>query len=158
GRGHDDLDLPGLELRTQLDELLLVEVVLERERLQGGLLDRRVLLRLLQERGYCGFKQSAQVLLTSFTSSSVSGEPPGRRSPPTITTASGAVVFRAGPKIFAEPVTLSSTTPVDLPLPRTALRWGLVLLALRARRKRQPNGRDRSDQEPQIGHVRSLRA
>jgi hypothetical protein len=100
GRGHDDLDLPGLELRTQLGELFLVEVVLERERLQGGLLDRRVLLGLLDERGYCGFQQSAQVLLTSFTSSSVSGEPPGRRSPPTITTASRAVVFLVGTRII----------------------------------------------------------
>src|SRR5689334_18653059 len=70
GRGsrRDDLDLPGLELRTQLGELLLVEVVLERERLQGGLLDRCVLLRFLQERGYSSFQHSAQVLLTSFTS------------------------------------------------------------------------------------------
>jgi hypothetical protein len=57
---HDDLDLPGLELRTQFDEILLVEVVLERERLQGGLLDRRVLLCFLEERGDSKFKRGAQ--------------------------------------------------------------------------------------------------
>ena len=66
-RRLDDLDLPGLELRTQLDEILLVEVVLERERLQGGLFDRRVLLGLLEERGDCKFKHGAQFLHTSFT-------------------------------------------------------------------------------------------
>src|SRR5689334_3489587 len=47
--------------------------------------------------------------------------------------------------------------PVDLPLPRTALRRGFVLLALRARRKRQPNGPARSRQGPPKTHVRSLR-
>ena len=35
---------------------------------------------------------------------------------------------------FAEPVALSSTQPVDRPLPRLALRLGLDLVALRARR------------------------
>src|SRR4026208_2379573 len=67
GRRGDDLDLPGLELGADLGEFLLVEVVLERERLQGGLLDRRVLLGLLEERGDCKFKHVAQFLHTSFT-------------------------------------------------------------------------------------------
>jgi hypothetical protein len=39
GSGHDDLDLSSLELRAELLELLVVEVVLERERLQGALFD-----------------------------------------------------------------------------------------------------------------------
>jgi hypothetical protein len=39
GSRHDDLDLTGLELRAELLELLVVEVVLERKRLQGGLFD-----------------------------------------------------------------------------------------------------------------------
>ena len=59
---------------------------------------------------------------------------------------------------FAEPVTLSSTSPVDFPLPRTALRRGFVLLALRARRKRQPSGQDRSVQGHPEAPSRSLRA
>ena len=40
-----------------------------------------------------------------------------------------------GPE-FAEPVALSSTTPANFPLARTAARLGFVLLALRARRNR----------------------
>src|SRR5436190_24320686 len=40
-----------------------------------------------------------------------------------------------GPKKFAEPVSLSSATSADLPLPGTAFGTGFVLLALRARRK-----------------------
>src|SRR6266540_1725396 len=36
---------------------------------------------------------------------------------------------------FAEPVSLSSTTPANFPLPRTAARLGFDLLATRARRK-----------------------
>src|SRR6266498_3781549 len=41
-------------------------------------------------------------------------------------------------QIFAEPVALSSTQPVDRPLARRALRLGLDLVALRARRTREP--------------------
>jgi hypothetical protein len=96
GRGRDDLDLASLELCTQLGELLLVEVVLEREGLQGGLLDRRVLLCLLQERRDNGFKQRTQVLLTSFASRRCWADA-RERSPPTTTTAPKAVVFRGGP-------------------------------------------------------------
>ena len=44
-----------------------------------------------------------------------------------------------GPKKFAEPVSLSSTASVDLPLAGTALRLGFDLLALRARRKQHTN-------------------
>jgi hypothetical protein len=46
----------------------------------------------------------------------------------------------AGPKIFTERVALSSTSPTDLPLPRTAARWGFDLLVLPARCKRQSRG------------------
>jgi hypothetical protein len=119
-RRLDDLDLPGLELGAQLGEILLVEVVLERERLQGGLVDRLVLLGLFEERRDRKFKRGAQFFLTSFAFVGV-GRTRGR-SPPTTTTASGAVVFRAGPKKFAEPVSLPSTSPTDLPLPRCAFR------------------------------------
>jgi hypothetical protein len=44
-----------------------------------------------------------------------------------------------GPKKFAEPVSLPSTTSADLPLPGTAFGTGFVLLALRARRKQHTN-------------------
>jgi hypothetical protein len=46
---------------------------------------------------------------------------------------------RAGPKKFAEPVSLSSTVSADLPLPGTAFGLGFDLLALRARRKQHTN-------------------
>src|SRR5437763_1088219 len=46
---------------------------------------------------------------------------------------------RAGPKKFAEPVSLSSTASADLPLPGTAFGLGFDLLALRARRKQHTN-------------------
>ena len=46
---------------------------------------------------------------------------------------------RAGPKKFAEPISLSSTASADLPLPGTAFRLGFDLLALRARRKQHTN-------------------
>ena len=44
-----------------------------------------------------------------------------------------------GPKKFTEPVALSSTASADLPLPGTALGSDFVLLALRARCKRDTN-------------------
>ena len=48
-----------------------------------------------------------------------------------------ATRFRAGPKKFAEPVSLSSTASADFRLPATAFGLGFDLLALCARRKRQ---------------------
>jgi hypothetical protein len=45
----------------------------------------------------------------------------------------------AGPKKFAEPVSLSSTASADLRLPATAFGLGFDLLALRARRKWESN-------------------
>jgi hypothetical protein len=45
----------------------------------------------------------------------------------------------AGPKKFAEPVSLSSTASADLPLAGTAFGLGFDLLALRARRKQHTN-------------------
>jgi hypothetical protein len=47
--------------------------------------------------------------------------------------------LRVGPKKFTEPVALSSTASVDLPLPGTALGCDFVLLALRARCKHHTN-------------------
>ena len=47
--------------------------------------------------------------------------------------------LRAGPKKFAEPVSLSSTASADLRLAATAFGLGFDLLALRARRKRESN-------------------
>ena len=47
----------------------------------------------------------------------------------------------AGPKKFTEPVALSSTRPVDLPLPRTASVLSFDLLALRARCKEETRDR-----------------
>ena len=50
GRGdrREDFDLARLELGTQCGELVLLELVLERERLEGRLLDLAVLLGLLE--------------------------------------------------------------------------------------------------------------
>jgi hypothetical protein len=48
---------------------------------------------------------------------------------------------------FAEPVSLSSTTPANFPLPRTAARFGFVLLALRARRSPDSSRRSADDVE-----------
>ena len=45
----------------------------------------------------------------------------------------------AGPKKFAEPVSLSFTASADLPLAGTAFGLGFDLLALRARRKQHTN-------------------
>jgi hypothetical protein len=58
---------------------------------------------------------------------------------------------------FAEPVSLSSTASADFPLPGTALGLGFDLLALRARRKRQPTKCKRLDQVVGKGHGRNLR-
>jgi hypothetical protein len=51
GRGdrREDLDLARLELGAQGRELVFFELVLERERLEGALLDRALLLRLLED-------------------------------------------------------------------------------------------------------------
>jgi hypothetical protein len=50
GRGdrHEDLDLARLELGPQRGELVFLELVLERERLEGRLLDLAVLLCILE--------------------------------------------------------------------------------------------------------------
>src|SRR5436190_23665868 len=63
----------------------------------------------------------------------------------------------AGPKKFAEPVSLSSTDSADFPLPRTAFGFGFDLLALRARRKRQPKRWHKTDQGVCKRHGRNLR-
>jgi hypothetical protein len=53
---------------------------------------------------------------------------------------SGRVSRRTlAPKVFAEPVSLSSTVPAGLRLPPTATGSGFDLLALRARRRREGN-------------------
>jgi len=50
GLALGDLDLPSLELGADGGKLVLVEVVVERERLEGSLVGRAALLRLGQER------------------------------------------------------------------------------------------------------------
>ena len=50
-------------------------------------------------------------------------------------------------KKFTEPVALSSAEPTGFPLPRTASRLGLDLLALRARCKGDNNGTQPAVQE-----------
>jgi hypothetical protein len=120
GSKRDDLDLPGLELCAYLGELLLVEIVLERERLQGGLLDRCILLRLLEERGDSKFKRGAQSCLTSFVSS-VSGE---RRAFATndYNGLGGRCIPELDQKNSPSRFRFRPLRPVDLPLARTALR------------------------------------
>ena len=54
--GLDDLDLAGLELGPEGRELFLVEVVLERDRLESGLVDRPALLGLREKRLNWSFK------------------------------------------------------------------------------------------------------
>ena len=51
GRGdrREDLDLARLELCAQSRKLVVFELVLEGERLEGALLDRALLLRLLED-------------------------------------------------------------------------------------------------------------
>jgi len=51
GRGdrREDLDLARLELGAQGRELVVFELVLDGERLEGALLDRALLLRLLED-------------------------------------------------------------------------------------------------------------
>jgi hypothetical protein len=46
---REDLDLAGLQLRTDRRELLFLELVLVRERLEDALLDRSPLLRLFED-------------------------------------------------------------------------------------------------------------
>jgi hypothetical protein len=119
-RRRDDLDLPGLELGAQLGEILLVEVVLERERLQCGLVDRLVLLGLFEERRDSKFKRGAQFFLTSFAScvlgerEGVCHQPLQRPPGPSYSVwdqKNSPSRFRFGP-----------LRPADLPLPRTAFR------------------------------------
>jgi hypothetical protein len=47
--GRDDLDVARLELSAQRRELLVLEVVLDRERLECALLDRAALLSLFEQ-------------------------------------------------------------------------------------------------------------
>src|SRR4029453_12471767 len=65
---------------------------------------------------------------------------------------------RAGPKKFAEPVSLPSTDSADLPLPGTAFGTGFVLLALRARRKQHTNAPADVVKRVRKRHARKLRS
>jgi hypothetical protein len=47
----------------------------------------------------------------------------------------------SGGRTFAEPITLSSTDPVDFRLPATVLAIDFVLLASRTRRRKETKGR-----------------
>src|SRR5205085_8763846 len=59
-----DLEPDALEFARQLLDLVLVQVVLERERLEGGLLDEAALLRTLDEYlGLVGIKQFVKLVL-----------------------------------------------------------------------------------------------
>jgi hypothetical protein len=49
GLGDDDVDLARFELRTQGGQLLVVELVLGRESLERGLLDRAALLEVVED-------------------------------------------------------------------------------------------------------------
>jgi hypothetical protein len=49
GRGRHEVDLARLELGAERRDLVLVEVVLEGERLEGLLLDRAALLGLVEK-------------------------------------------------------------------------------------------------------------
>jgi hypothetical protein len=49
GLGDDDVDLARLELRAQGGQLLVVELVLGREGLECGFLDRTALLEVVQD-------------------------------------------------------------------------------------------------------------
>ena len=61
-RWRDDLDVAGVELRPQRGQLVVVELVLEHERIEHGLVDRTARLGFVQK-----FKRiDAQLLLTSF--------------------------------------------------------------------------------------------
>ena len=76
-------------------------------------------------------------------------------------TSEAAILVRqpvpAGPKKFTEPVALSSTFPVNLRLPPTALGSGFDLLALRARCKRELRGPAGAAQGRQDRVSRNLR-
>jgi hypothetical protein len=61
GRRRDDLDLARGQLGTQQLELVLLEVVLRRDGLQGRLVDRAPLLGLVEER-LEGIKQCSSQL------------------------------------------------------------------------------------------------
>src|SRR6478752_4374049 len=63
----------------------------------------------------------------------------------------------AGPKKFTEPVALSSTFPVNLRLPPTALGSGFDLLAPRARCKSKPRARGNAAQGVCRSRSRNLR-
>jgi hypothetical protein len=60
GRRNDDLDLTSLELGAELGKLLVVEIMLVGERLEGVLLDRSVVLGILEKLGDYKFKRGAQ--------------------------------------------------------------------------------------------------
>jgi hypothetical protein len=90
-----DLDVAGLELGADLGELLLVEVMLESERLEGTLLDRAALLRLVEELRDNKFKSVAQFV--SLPSAFVGSGSARSCEPPTCTTTPSKTVFRPGP-------------------------------------------------------------
>jgi hypothetical protein len=65
--------------------------------------------------------------------------------------------LRAGPKKFAEPVSLSSTASADFRLPATAFGFGFDLLALCARRKWESRDVETEGQGVSKGRGRNLR-
>jgi hypothetical protein len=71
--GRVDLDVTRLELGPKLDEVFVVEVVLERERLEGGFVDRAVVLGVVEELVNRCFENGVQVLLLPSSRSAASG-------------------------------------------------------------------------------------
>ena len=66
GGRSEDLDLARVELGAKRGDLLLVEVVLDRERLDGGLVDLSTLLGFVEKRLKRCFKQGAQFGSTPY--------------------------------------------------------------------------------------------
>jgi hypothetical protein len=71
--GRVDLDVTRLELGPKLDEIFVVEVVFKRERLEGGLVDRAVVLGVVEELVNRCFENGVQFLLLPSSRSAASG-------------------------------------------------------------------------------------
>jgi hypothetical protein len=81
---RDDLDVPGAELRTQLGQLVGVEIVLERERFELAFRDQPALLGFVEEgagRCFNDVRQLSSLLLVKVLC--VPGEPLSERPPAT---------------------------------------------------------------------------
>jgi hypothetical protein len=84
-RGADHVDAARLQLGAQGGQLVVVELVLERVRLQRRLLDDAGLLRLLEEGGQGNFSKIRQFSSTPFEDPGLLRPAARRRSPPRLT-------------------------------------------------------------------------